>query len=676
MTEPHSPNPHPTSPGAPDRPMPSEVCTAMAPTTENSTPQPPSDGTPADGSAELPQVLIEHGFITTRDAVVAHRIARRLARRSPEPDGPWPVALLTLSLRAVQDGSTAVDVSALPQLRPRTDPIPDDGLTSPAGLVTRRDSGAALPTLADVVAVPPLATLEQELSASLLIRSGLLRYESPLLYLDRYYQDELLIARELNARADTDLVRADLAAAEDALDAAAEGRNPEVAGELRLNEAQHRAVRAVLTQAVTVLTGGPGMGKTYALSGVLLALRAGLGASARIALAAPTGKAAARMTQSLKDAQIALGQDAVTLHRLLGFNPSNHTRFLHHRNNPLPHDVVIVDEASMVSLPLLARLVEALKPSARLLLIGDPDQLASVEAGCVLGDLIDGLPAHNVIRLTMNYRLAGPRVALAQAFRESDADAVIATLRDASTAESSTPASGELPTGTSDTGTVQLLTTDAPTLECIQPIVRWASQLHQVARMGDASAAIEVLEQARLLCAHRHGEFGVSRWNRLVEQELLTAYPHLLGQRMYPGRPVMVTRNDPGLGLFNGDTGVIISRDGQLIAAMATADGVREFSPWRLADLDTMYAMTIHKSQGSQATHVSVILPPTDSRLLTRELLYTAVTRSRRDLIVIGTEAALRLGVETPVVRASGLATRLRAQPSVSDAGALGFSTS
>lgn len=602
---------------------------------------------------DVTRALAAGGFITEADVIVAHRIARVVSGdglrdawgKSSASLNDWPTGLLALTLRAVQDGSTALDLRTLAHLRPLQDPDELDASDQSVNTAATDAPLAPDTTLSSVLPVPELERCLGLLSGSALLAQGVLVLHGPLLYLDRYYRDETLIVDQVRHRESAALTPIDADGAARALADAADGTSQFTTNTLALDPTQRNAVDAVLTHGISVLTGGPGMGKTYTLSAVLVALYGGLGEQARIALAAPTGKAAARMTQALKENGIRHSSDALTLHRLLGFVPGNHTRFKHNRFNPLPHDVVIVDEASMVSLSMLARLVEALKPSARLLLVGDPDQLASVDAGCVLGDLITGLPAAQVIRLTTNHRLAGARVELADAFRAGDADAVLATLGSS--------------TSRRDGGGVRLIETDAPSLDMLEPLVEWAVRLHEVAATGDSDAAIEVLDQARLLCAHRTGPYGVSRWNRLLEQALFARLPHLAHQRMYVGRPIMVTKNDRSLGLFNGDTGVIVVRDGALIAAMATARGVQEFSPWRLADLETMHAMTIHKSQGSQARQVTVIVPPLDSRLLTRELLYTAATRSSAELTMIGSSQAVRAGVTTQVQRASGLGHRL-----------------
>jgi exodeoxyribonuclease V alpha subunit len=420
-------------------------------------------------------------------------------------------------------------------------------------------------------------------------------------------------------------------------------------------EEQREAAKVALTQSLTVLTGGPGTGKTTTVARLLalLAEQASLAGKPplRIALTAPTGKAAARLLEAVQlevDKLDAVDGDrlpelkASTIHRLLRTRPDNSSRFRHHRENRLPHDVIVVDEASMVSLTLMARLLEALRPDSRLLLVGDPDQLASVEAGAVLADLVDGLGGSRIAELKTSYRFGKSIGALASAIRDGDADQVIALLQ----------AGGEH---------VEWLDTDEPTEKLRKVLVPHALRLREAAILGDAQAALATLDEHRLLCAHRRGPFGVRLWNRQVERWLTDATGEPLWTDWYAGRPVLVTANDYGLGLYNGDTGVTVVRGDGLRAVVAAGAGPVEFATSRLADVDTMHAMTIHKSQGSQAAEVTVLLPPEDSRLLTRELFYTAVTRAKEKVRVIGPEASVRAAIDRRAVRASGLAQRLNA---------------
>ncbi|MGH3970364.1 MAG: exodeoxyribonuclease V subunit alpha, partial [Mycobacterium sp.] len=315
------------------------------------------------------------------------------------------------------------------------------------------------------------------------------------------------------------------------------------------------------------------------------------------------------------------------------------------RANRLPHDVIVVDETSMVSLTMMARLLEAVRPDTRLILVGDADQLASVDAGAVLADLVDGLSARDGVRvaaLRTSHRFGKSIGALADAIRLGDPDAAVQLLR-----------SGD--------EHIEFVEDDDAT-ECLRSILLpHALRLRQAALLGAADEALATLDEHRLLCAHRAGPFGVRHWNRRVAQWLSEEADLPPWSQWYAGRPLLVTANDYGLRVYNGDTGVVVAGPDGLRAVIASATGPLPFSTSRLSDVETMYAMTIHKSQGSQADEVTVLLPSEDSRLLTRELFYTAVTRAKAKVRVVGSEAAARAAIERRALRASGLRQRLQA---------------
>ncbi|MGE2715241.1 exodeoxyribonuclease V subunit alpha [Mycolicibacterium litorale] len=471
-----------------------------------------------------------------------------------------------------------------------------------------------------------------------------LRFYGDALYLDRYWREEQQVCDDVLA-----LLQSSPTGGVPGLDRLFPASDfPE----------QRIAAEIALSQSLTVLTGGPGTGKTTTVAR-LLALLAEQAALAnrpplRIALAAPTGKAAARLLEAV---HLQIGElDAVdrdrlpeltasTLHRLLQRRRGNSSRFRHHRENRLPHDVIVVDETSMVSLTLMARLLEAVRPDSRLVLVGDADQLASVEAGAVLADLVDGLGARDdvrIARLVTSHRFGAPIGALASAIRDGETDAVIGLLRDGGPG-------------------IEWVDTDNPGERLRKVLVPHALRLREAAILGDGRAALATLDEHRLLCAHRRGPYGVRHWNRQVERWLTDATGEPIWSEWYAGRPLLVTANDYGLQLYNGDTGVTVARDDGLAAVVGTGSGPVEFSTSRLADVETVHAMTIHKSQGSQAQEVTVLLPDEESRLLTRELFYTAVTRAKQKVRVVGSEAAVRAAIERRVVRASGLGERLRA---------------
>jgi exodeoxyribonuclease V alpha subunit len=506
-----------------------------------------------------------------------------------------------------------------------------------------------------------------------------LRLAGGLLYLERYWRQEELVRIQLQRRfhapppeIDQSRLAAALARLFDH-----EGLAP---GEA---DSQQLAAAVSALGRVSVLAGGPGTGKTTTVARLLALLRDQPGPALRIALAAPTGKAAARLEEAVRAATAQLAADdqsrlrgvtASTLHRLLGSLPSNRSRFRHDATNQLPHDVVIVDEMSMVSLTLMARLLEAVRPSARMVLVGDPDQLSSVEAGAVLADIArapgapdiglgqrlvelgliaDGeeAPVHGVVQLTHTWRFGGAIDALARAIRAADADAAIAVLR----------------SGASDVQFREVDLEAAPTEASARALAGMAGQVREAgvamldaARSGDVAGALAALERHRLLCAHRRGPYGVRRWGLEVERWLAEAIPGY-GEdgEWYVGRPVLVTANDYEMSLYNGDTGVIVETPDGVRAAVARGAAPRLFSPVRLDAIQTVHAMTVHRAQGSQFDSVSFVIPPPESPLLTRELLYTAVTRARRQVLLIGSEEAVRRAIERPANRASGLRHRL-----------------
>jgi exodeoxyribonuclease V alpha subunit len=521
-------------------------------------------------------------------------------------------------------------------------------------------------------------------AASVLVADGVdgaadrpLRMVDGLVYLDRYWRQERLIRADLDVRAlrtapDVDRAR---------LRSALAGLFPDAAP-----DHQRLAAAACVTGWVTVVAGGPGTGKTTTVARLLALLHDVLDTPPRVALAAPTGKAAARLQEAVAAESADLRRrgvatppayDASTLHRLLGSRPGSHSRFRHDRHNRLPYDVVVVDETSMVSLTLMARLLEAVRPDARLVLVGDPDQLASVEAGAVLGDLVhrpsrttpetrapllaDLLPddlqprdeadaelRNDVVRLRRPHRFSGMIDTLAAGVRDGDPEQVLQALRGGDTVTFVETADDAQPTPAA--------------LSALRADVEASGRaLHAAALDGDARRAVAALEEHRLLCAHRQGPYGVSTWSAQVERWVRAAVEdHGADEEWYVGRPLLVTANDYDLRLYNGDTGVVVDDGaGGRVAAFGRGGDPVLVRPNRLSGVQTLHAMTVHRGQGSQFGRVSVLLPSADSRLLTRELFYTAVTRAKDLVRVIGSEQAVRAAVTRPVVRASGLRRRL-----------------
>ncbi|WP_246081702.1 exodeoxyribonuclease V subunit alpha [Nocardioides litoris] len=561
-------------------------------------------------------------------------VATRLGHLGDEPDERVLLAV-ALAVRAVRSGSVCVDLATIA------------GLTAGPG-----EADDPLPW-------PDPAAWRAAVAASPLVAAGVVRLEGDLVYLDRYHRLERHVCDDLVERVEAPAPEVDEAAL-----AAALGR---VRGEHFSEEQEAAAVQAV-RRRTTVLTGGPGTGKTTTVARVLVLLAdqaAARDERLSVVLAAPTGKAATRLAEAVATELAGLDPadrervgtpESLTLHRLLGWRPDNSTRFRHDRGNRLKHDLVVVDECSMVELTMMARLLEAVRPEARLLLVGDPQQLTSVGAGAVLGDVVrgfEGHPASPVASLERNHRSELDIQELAQALRGGDPDEVLAVLRRPS-------------------DEVELVETDDPVEVLREDALAAAVAVREAAAAGDAEAAVAALDRQRLLCAHREGPYGVRRWNRQVEQWLTDA-GHPVHGEWYVGRPVLVTSNDYALEVYNGETGAAVAMpDGRLRAFVAGSGRLRDHAPGRLDAVETMHAMTIHKSQGSQATRVTVLLPDDTSRLLTRELFYTAVTRARSHVRVVGTEAAVRAAVLQRAQRATGLAERIRGATSGAEAAEAG----
>lgn len=432
---------------------------------------------------------------------------------------------------------------------------------------------------------------------------------------------------------------------------------------------QRRAADRALSRRFAVISGGPGTGKTYTVVKILALLselaqhnRQDL---PRVLLLAPTGKAAARLVESVTSAlrrleldpktAATIVQEASTIHRALGTNFSNSTRFLRGPAHPLLADVVLVDEASMVDLRLMRHLFGALRPDTRVILLGDRHQLASVEAGSVLAELCSVLThGETLVELRKSFRFSAESgiSALAHAVKEGDRERATAILHEG---REDLIFISDFDAHASEHGGVLRAPDDG-----LQGLV--VRYLGGALRQRDPASVLAQLDRFRLLCAHRRGPFGVQALNLMVRRILAMRGLVSEAGEFYRGRLVLVTRNDYSLGLSNGDIGLCWPDPaGRLVVHFPSSEGgMRILTPSQLPPHETAFALTIHKSQGSEYEQVGIVLPPADSPLLTRELLYTAVTRAKKRAILFGTEAAIRAACERSVVRSSGLSTRIR----------------
>ncbi len=541
----------------------------------------------------------------------------------------------------------------------------------------------------DALPWPDAATWVRAMADSPVVGDGRpLQLRGAQLYLNRLWTDECLVASDLLVRVARPVegVRDDVLAEGIARLFGGDDEDPD--------HLQPIAAAAAVRSAVSVIAGGPGTGKTTTVARVLALLdeqaRAAGQPRPRCVLAAPTGKAGARLeeavrgeaeTLSIEHATRGMLQElrGTTIHRLLGFNPGNRTRFRHNGENHLPHDVIVVDETSMVALSLMARLLEAIRPDARIVLVGDPEQLASVEAGAVLGDIVGpatrslcmseatrarlatdtgfAVPAPDtpearsaigdgIVVLRHVHRHGGAIAELARAIQRGDAAAAIDVLRE----EDSNVDWIEREDGDGPDGIDGWRAIEAGAVEAGRAVI-------EAAMAGRADVALASLNGFRVLCAHRRGVDGVEGCTRQIESWLLKEVDGFTtGPSWYVGQPLIVTENDYSLGLYNGDIGIVVDDGhGRMAAAFERGGDVVTVSPTRLAAVDTVYAMTVHKSQGSQFHTVAFIVPAAGSRLLTRELLYTAVTRAQERLILVGAEEPIRAAVGRPISRASGL---------------------
>ena len=514
---------------------------------------------------------------------------------------------------------------------------------------------------ADGVELPELAPWLESLAASPAVRAERANERRPLvldargrLYLERLWAAERRVEREVRALARP--LGAGAAPDPERLDAALDRFFPPGAPSAR----PRAAARAAALHRLCLVTGGPGTGKTTTVAGIVALLVAlGLAAPERIALAAPTGKAAARLQESVRERGTELAAtlpaladfaaEASTLHRLLAG--------LGRAGGELSVDALVVDEGSMVDLSLMGRILATLPEGARLILLGDASQLASVAPGAVFADLCGADEAPDsplrrcVVRLDHNWRFdeAGGVGRLAAGIVRGDAGAALAALEDPEEVDTALrPLAGE-------SGFARIAAAFAE--EQAAPLVR---AMRDGSAGGGSAPASGPFRRFQVLCAHRSGPFGSERFNALVERWLRARGLAPAEDEFYPGRPLIVTRNDRRTGLSNGDTGVVVldARGRRRVRFPELRDEQgqpRLVSPARLPAHESYFALTVHRAQGSEYDEVAVVPGPAASRVATRELLYTAVTRARRRVVVHATAQSVADAVGRKTDRSSGL---------------------
>jgi exodeoxyribonuclease V alpha subunit len=646
----------------------------------------------------------ELGVLGSLDVHVVDHLGMLVGESDPDV-----LLACALAVRAPRNGHVCVDLAQLSdeQLAIETDREPEEVAARPPPLPKDREAWIAR------VAKSPLVRIREELRAA---RPFVL--DGSVLYTDRYLTYQERLAEAVRARLGVVTKPADASLLKSGIEALVRPA-PDPAGRpLGGLDRQRLATAMALLRGLTVISGGPGTGKTYAVRVVLALLWAQWALAndpdagtpgPRVALAAPTGKAAARMKEAIQHgindfmraAAGVLGQgrtpdqlrafldglEPSTIHRLLGYDPLNPTRFRHDRANPLPHDVVVIDETSMVDLAMMAKLVDAVSGDARIVLLGDQRQLSSVEAGTVLADLcgptgvekvciskafardLSAMAGMGTVAEHAEVRISrGPYDAIVELDRSRRfrPDSGIALFANECLAEDfRSERAVALLANRQDVCLLDHMALDSPNDGARKAIVDgytpYLERLRNGPRPGETlddvhRDVVGLFDGFRILCAHRRGRTGAASTNAAVTRLLASLQAIDPEDEYWIGRPILVTRNDYVVRLFNGDVGIVVNgAHGEKTVIFPAPGGLRAVPPARLPDHETVFAITIHKSQGSEFGHAMVVLPDRWSAVLTRELVYTGVTRAKARLTMVGKADVLAEALEHTVRRASGL---------------------